>query len=128
MYLLICNKTCISNVLLFSYLGGRKASDIVAWVIKNSGPSTTTLETSEEIKALIEKQDVTIFGYFETLESEEAGAYKAAADSLSDSLTFGLTTNSQAIEDMKADVNSVIVYKKVIYYIVMEITWSEIPF
>ncbi len=54
-----------------------------------------------------------IMGYFESTDSTEAGAYSAAADSLSESLTFGITTDKDIITGMEADVNTVVVYKKV---------------
>ena len=58
----------------------------------------------------------------------EAGAYLAAADSGSESLVFGISTEKEVIDDLEATVNTVVVYKKVcvsiyifisIYYIFM---------
>ena len=71
------------------------------------------MESLEQVKSLVEAEDVVIVGYFESTESVEAGAYAAAADSLSESLTFGITTDTDIITGMEAEVNTVVVYKKV---------------
>ena len=108
-------------------IGGRKADDIVTWVTRNSGPATTTLETLQEAKDLVEKDQVVIIGYFESTESTEAKAYSAAADSLSDSLTFGITTSKEITEGMEADVDSVVVYKKVslLFFFKVDACWHS---
>lgn len=94
------------------YTGGRKASDIVGWLNRNTGPAATNLETVEEAKEFIDKEDVVIVGYFESNSSLEAGAYLAAADSGSESLVFGISTEKEVIDGLEATVNTVVVYKK----------------
>ena len=54
-----------------------------------------------------------IVGYFESNSSLEAGAYLAAADSGSESLVFGISTEKEVIDGLEATVNTVVVYKKV---------------
>ena len=105
-----CYDYC-NNVLLI--IGGRTAQDIVSWVIRNSGPSTTTLSSLQEAKDIVEREEVVLIGYFESTDSVEAMAYTAAADSLSESTTFGITTDMDVIQGMEADVNTVVLYKKV---------------
>ncbi len=97
--------------------------------MRNSGPSTKTLTTVQEAKDLVEREEVVLVGYFEELESLEAMAYIAAADSLSDSSTFGITTDKTVMEGMEADVNTVVLYKKVNIYLQpvdLEMIWSVI--
>ena len=74
------------------------------------------MESLDQVKELVASEEVMIMGYFESTDSTEAGAYSAAADSLSESLTFGITTDKDIITGMEADVNTVVVYKKVSWY------------
>ena len=104
--------SCISCLFL---VGGRKADDIVAWVTRNSGPSLATLATLQEAQDQVEKNEVSVIGYFDSLESEEAKAYEAAADSLADAVTFGVSTVKEVMEGMEASANTVVLYKKVCY-------------
>ena len=94
------------------YPGGRKANDIVAWVTRQSGPPTTSLDTVDAAKEFSDQADVVIIGYFEDLESEEAQAYITAADTVEESIPFGITNIKEVMEGMEAT-NTIVMYKKV---------------
>lgn len=46
------------------YNGGRKADQIIAWVMKKTAPAVKDLPTVEEAKSFIEAYNVTIVGFF----------------------------------------------------------------
>jgi protein disulfide-isomerase A1 len=77
------------------YAAGRLAADMVAWMKKKSGPPAQTLETAEDAKSFIEKNEVVVIGYFKDLESSPAKAFMEAAGSTED-YPFAIT-NVQAI-------------------------------
>ena len=45
------------------FSAGRTAADIVAWLKKKTGPPALNVETVEEAKALIEANEVVLFGF-----------------------------------------------------------------
>jgi len=46
------------------FTAGRTAADIVTWLKKKTGPPALSIETVEEAKALIEANEVVLFGFF----------------------------------------------------------------
>ena len=53
-----------------------------------------------------------MIGFFEDKDSEEAKAFIAAADSYDD-LPFGITSVKEVAEALEAQMNTVVVFKKV---------------
>ena len=93
--------------------GGRTADDIVRWLLKRTGPPATDLTEADQAKKYSEGSDVVVIGFFEDKESEQAKAFIAAADSYDD-LPFGITSVKEVAEALEAEMNTVIVFKKVI--------------
>ena len=46
------------------FVGGRQAPDIVNWLKKNTGPPCVTIDTVDAAKAMIEKDEVVVIGFF----------------------------------------------------------------
>lgn len=106
----------ITNLIInLIYPGGRKADDIIAWLEKSTGPSVTELATAAEVKAFTDKTDVSVVGYFPNNETDEAKAYIGAADAGMDldGINFALCINAETTKEMEAEVNTVVMYKKV---------------
>lgn len=100
-------------ILYYSLLGGRTAPEIVSWLEKSLGPVISELTTLEEVKAFVDKADVTVMGYFATKDSDEAKAYDATANAGIESIPFGMTFDADVIKAMEATVDSIVLYKKV---------------
>jgi protein disulfide-isomerase A1 len=62
------------------FSGGRTADEIVQWVTKKSGPPAVPCTTYEECEKLREESAITVFGFFEDLESAEAKVFLEVAD------------------------------------------------
>lgn len=46
------------------YSGGRTADEIVNWLVKKTGPAAATLTSAEELKTLVDGNEVTVIGFF----------------------------------------------------------------
>lgn len=68
------------------YTGGRTTAQIVDWVKKKSGPTVTTVETTEQLEELKSKNRVVVVGHFKDAKSEAAAIYNEVADSVDDTL------------------------------------------
>jgi protein disulfide-isomerase A1 len=103
--------TFFRNGKSISYTGGRQAADIVSWVTKKSGPPAKTLDSVDDAKSFIEKNDVVVVGYFKDLESSPAKAFIEAAGSLDD-YPFAITTAQSVADEHKIGEDTVTLFKK----------------
>ena len=94
------------------HLGGRQADDIVRWLLKRTGPPATDLAEVDQAKTFIGSSEVVVVGFFEDKESAGAKALVAAADSYDD-LPFGITSSKDVAEALEAQMDTVVVFKKV---------------
>ena len=99
-------------LLLSSFSGGRTASEIVGWVVKNSGPPAVELTEVDAAKEFIAKDEVVVVGFFESNTSEKAVAYLAAA-AVMDSVLFAITKSSDIAKALGAEMETIVVYRPV---------------
>jgi protein disulfide-isomerase A1 len=93
------------------YSGGRTADEIVNWLLKKTGPAAATLASSEELKTLVDGNEVVVVGFFSAADSEAAKQYLAAAEGI-DEYPFALVTDSAIASENKASGDVVVVFKK----------------
>ena len=101
---------CLWCLVFFS--GGRQADDIVRWLLKRTGPPATDLTEVDQAKSFADSNEVVVIGFFEDKESAEAKALVAAADNYDD-LPFGISSSKDVVEALEAQMNTVVVFKKV---------------
>lgn len=92
--------------------GGRTASEIVNWLSKKTGPPAVDLTEPEAAKKFSEKDEVVLIGFFKDVESKEAKAFLAAAET-QDSLGFGITSTQEVADALEATFDSIVLFKKV---------------
>lgn len=92
------------------FQGGRQASDIVNWLKKKTGPAATTVEDAAAVKAMTEKDDVVIVGFFKDQESAGAKAFLAVAGA-TDDLPFAITGSDAVFSEYKIDGEAVVILK-----------------
>lgn len=93
------------------YNGGRQADDIVAWLVKKTGPAAAELETVEATEKAIEDAQVYVVGFFKDRESELAKAFMAAANSV-DEYQFGVTSSEEVAAKYEAKDGQIWLFKK----------------
>lgn len=93
------------------FVGGRTASEIVAWLKKKTGPPATSLESSDAVKKFLEKE-VAVVGFFADKESEGAKAFTNAADGIDD-VEFGIVSDAAIAAENKVEGDKIVLFKKV---------------
>ncbi|CAC5402333.1 PDIA1 [Mytilus coruscus] len=93
------------------YSGGRQSADIVNWLKKKTGPACVTLDSVDAAKAMIEKDEVVVLGFFKDLKSESAKEYEKAAQGIDD-IPFGITSNTDIFKEYEMESDGVALFKK----------------
>lgn len=93
------------------FQGGRTAADIVNWLKKKTGPPASNVDSVDAVKALAEKDDVVIIGFFKDQESAGAKAFLEVA-SATDDLPFVITATDEVFAEYKIENEGVVLLKK----------------
>jgi protein disulfide-isomerase A1 len=93
------------------YTGGRKADDIVDWLIKKTGPPAKDLPTVDEAKAFIDDRTVAIVGFFKDVESDAAKVFLEAASTIDDH-AFGITSADEVYNEYEIEDGKIVLFKK----------------
>lgn len=93
------------------YSGGRQAADIVTWLSKKTGPPAVNVDSVDDAKKMIEKDDVVVVGFFSDLDSDSAKAFIAAADE-KDDIPFGITSSKEVFSEYKVEKDGIVLFKK----------------
>ena len=82
------------------------------WLKKKTGPPAVDLTDPEVAKKFVEKDEVVVVGFFKDVESKEAKAFLASAET-HDSIAFGITSTQEVADALETTFNNVILYKQV---------------
>jgi len=93
------------------YSGGRKAADIVSWIVKKTGPPAIDLASAEDLTAFMEKEELVVVGFFESKESEAAKVMLSLAVSM-DEVKFGISVEPAVREAQSVEKDQVVVFRK----------------
>lgn len=96
---------------VIDYNGGRQADDIVAWLLKKTGPAAADLETVDAAEKVIEEAQVYIVGFFKDRETEMAKAFLAAANAV-DEFQFGVSSADEVAAKYEAKDGQIVLFKK----------------
>lgn len=83
------------------YSGPREASGIVKYMQSQVGPSSKELNTEEDFKKFIDKDDVAVIGFFDG-ESSLKESFLKAADKLREKVRFGHTSSNDLMDKYNA--------------------------
>merc|ERR1712032_516794 len=73
---------------------------IVSWLEKKTGPPAKTLATVDEAKAFVADNDIAVIGFFDSVDSDGAKAFLAAAGNMDD-YPFGIATEAAVLAEYK---------------------------
>ncbi|RZC35834.1 protein disulfide-isomerase [Asbolus verrucosus] len=93
------------------YNGGRQADDIVAWLLKKTGPPAKELKTVEEAKEFIDANNVAVVGFFKDQTTDAAKAFLGAAASIDDH-PFGITSDDKIFKEYDVQCGTIVLFKK----------------
>ncbi|XP_064816771.1 protein disulfide-isomerase A2 [Oncorhynchus masou masou] len=93
------------------FTGKRTVQGIVQWLKRRSGPSAVVLETTDAASEHISLHNVTVLGFFTSLESEEAKVFYSVAMEMVD-MVFGVTTSPEVFQKYEVKNNRVVLFKK----------------
>lgn len=93
------------------YTGGRTGEEIVTWLNKKTGPPAANLETVDAAKTAIDKQDVTVVGFFKDQTSDAAKAFLEVAAENDDNV-FLISSTDSVLSEYKITKDTVALFKK----------------
>uniref|UniRef100_A0AAZ3P8G2 Protein disulfide-isomerase n=2 Tax=Oncorhynchus tshawytscha TaxID=74940 RepID=A0AAZ3P8G2_ONCTS len=93
------------------FTGKRTVQGIVQWLKRRSGPSAVVLETTDAASEHISLHNVTVLGFFTSLESEEVKVFYSVAMEMVD-MVFGVTTSPEVFQKYEVKNNRVVLFKK----------------
>ncbi|KAF8358966.1 hypothetical protein PRIPAC_93961 [Pristionchus pacificus] len=95
----------------FEYNGPREANGIVKYMVDQAAPAAKKLNGLKEVERWMDKNDVTIVGFFATEDGSSFEAYSDAAEMLREEFkTMGWTSDPAAFKKYDAKPNDVIVF------------------
>lgn len=93
------------------YGGGRQGPDIVNWLKKKTGPPAVEVTEVDAAKAMIEKDEVVVFGFFKSQDSADAKAFLEVAMGMDD-IPFGITNSEAVFSAYEVEKDGVVLFKK----------------
>ncbi|KAM4603332.1 protein disulfide-isomerase A2 [Polymixia lowei] len=93
------------------YTGKRTVKGIIQWLKRRSGPGVVVLDTPVAAAQLLSAQNITVVGFFNSPESEEAKAFTELAMDMVD-IEFAMTTSPEVFQKYEVKTSSVVLFKK----------------
>lgn len=93
------------------YEGGRKADEIVNWIVKKTGPAATDLAELEEAKKFADSDEFITVGFFASKDSDAAKAFLEVAQDLDD-VKFGISVVADVAKHFEVAQDKVVVFRK----------------
>ncbi|MEQ2209967.1 hypothetical protein XENOCAPTIV_006568 [Xenoophorus captivus] len=93
------------------YSGKRSVVGIIQWMKRRTGPGAPNLDSVDSAAKFISAHNVSVVGFFDSLESESAKVFKEAALDLTD-VEFGVTATPEVFQKYEVKSDSVVLFKK----------------
>ncbi|XP_077381306.1 protein disulfide-isomerase-like [Festucalex cinctus] len=93
------------------YTGERTVTGIIQWLKRRTGPGASVLENADSAASFIDAHNITVVGFFKSLESDAAKNFAELVMDMADT-EFGVTTSPEVFQkyDLKSD--TVVLFKK----------------
>ncbi|KAM4751211.1 protein disulfide-isomerase A2 [Anableps anableps] len=93
------------------YTGKRSVVGIIQWMKRRAGPGTSNLDSVASAAKFISSHNVSVVGFFDSLESESAKVFEEVAFDLTDA-EFGVTATPEVFQKYEVKSDSVVLFKK----------------
>uniref|UniRef100_I3J5R9 Protein disulfide-isomerase n=1 Tax=Oreochromis niloticus TaxID=8128 RepID=I3J5R9_ORENI len=93
------------------YTGKRTTIGIIQWMKRRTGPGAEALESADSAAQFIDAHNITVVGFFESLDSEAAQVFKEVAMDMPDQ-EFGVTATPEVFQKYEVKGSSVVLFKK----------------
>ncbi|XP_041365529.1 protein disulfide-isomerase A4-like [Gigantopelta aegis] len=107
----------------FEYNGERDEHAIVNYMIDQQGDAAKLLATVKAVKDFMQKDDITVMGFFSNLGDPRLSEYKDTANDFRDVHKFGYTLDEDARNLYKINPGSVVVFNAEKFYTKYEPKW-----
>lgn len=98
------------------YDGPRDADGIVKFMLEQSKSAAQEVRTVSEARKFMLEDDVTIIGFFASLDSVQFQAFSDAAEGTRNEFTVGYTTDPSVFKEYKAKPNDIIIFYPKIFH------------
>ncbi|XP_034043969.1 protein disulfide-isomerase A2 isoform X2 [Thalassophryne amazonica] len=94
-----------------TYTGKRSAESLIRWLKRRTGPGATILDSSDAAEQFNNAHNISVVGFFESLDSEAAKAFNKVVMDVTEA-EFAITSSSEVFEKYDVKPNSVVLFKK----------------
>ncbi|KAM9770331.1 protein disulfide-isomerase A2 [Menidia menidia] len=93
------------------YSGKRSVEGIIQWMKRRAGPGALDIDTADSAAQFIKAHNISVIGFFDSLESEAAKALREVAFDLPDT-EFAVTEAPDVFQSYEVKGNTVVLFKK----------------
>ncbi|XP_028419878.1 protein disulfide-isomerase A2 [Perca flavescens] len=93
------------------YTGKRTTNGIIQWMKRHAGPGAPVLDSADSAAQFIDSHNITVVGFFDNLESEEAKVFKELALEITET-EFAVSASLEVFQKYEVKANSVVLFKK----------------
>ncbi|CAK6971756.1 protein disulfide-isomerase A2 [Scomber scombrus] len=93
------------------FTGKRTAEGMVQWLKRRTGPGAAVLDTVESAADFIDDHNISVVGFFESLESEVAKVFTEVMMDMTDT-EFAVTASPEVFQKYEVKSDTVVVFKK----------------
>jgi protein disulfide-isomerase A1 len=93
------------------YGGGRKAPEIVSWLLKKTGPPAVDLKSAEEAKSFSTAEDIAVVGFFSDQTTEISKQFIETAKSFDD-IKFAIITDASVAKELEISDGQIVLFRK----------------
>ncbi|XP_013866887.1 protein disulfide-isomerase A2 [Austrofundulus limnaeus] len=93
------------------YSGTRSVEGIIQWLKRRSGPGAAHLDSVDSAEQFISSHNISVVGFFDSLESEEAELLKEVSFELTN-IEFAMTAAQEVFQKYEVKTSSVVLFKK----------------
>jgi len=93
------------------FTGKRTVEGIIQWLKRRTGPGAAVLDTADSAAQFIDAHNISVVGFFDSLESEAAKVFTEVAMDKTDT-EFAVTATPEVFQKYEVKANAVVLFKK----------------